>query len=79
MYAKLNETYAEIETRTKMKLASTIHALSIYCAEVTMAESNNYAATFSFFNRMVTSRPLPRNVAQCKGLCKVKKIPKIQK
>ena len=43
---QLNETYDEIETRMKIKLASTIHALGILRR---MAESNNYAATFVFF------------------------------
>ena len=63
---QLNETYDEIhvETRMKMKLASTIHALGI------LRRSNHgrvqqLRCDVCLF-RMVKSRPLPRNVAQCK-------------
>ena len=58
MHAKLNETYDEIETRMKMKLASTIHAPSI------LRRSNHGRVPATTLRRMV--KPLPRNVAQCK-------------
>ena len=64
MHAKLNETYDEIETRMKMKLASTILLWAL------LRRSNHgrvqQLRCDVFLFRMVTPRPLPRNVAQCK-------------